>query len=270
MSLSRRLDPRPICDALLAALGLWLAAPRARNGRSPTPPPCSRSAARRAAICSGWLVVSVGDVDGDSVPDFAVASPFFDSSGHSSAGKVSVHVGPQRRRALAPDHDRDPSAILGFSLAPRSRCGRRRRARGRLGCAVQRQLGRAAMVYSGRTGTVLKTFVGEAAMDSLGPQCGGRRRLRRRRHRDPRDRGAPDVDSTSADAGRVYVYSTAGSGSSPRSSRRSRASASSLRARVPGRHRSRRPRRARDRDARRTRQPHGTHSRLFLRETERP
>src|SRR5689334_21304533 len=101
---------------LLAALGLWLAAPARAQWTEPDATAMLSVSGTQSGDLFGWLVVSVGDVDGDSVPDFAVASPFFDSSGHSSAGKVSVHSG---RSGVELWHQTttETSAILGFSLA---------------------------------------------------------------------------------------------------------------------------------------------------------
>lgn len=157
----------------------------------------------------GWLVLPLGDVNNDGVPDFASGAPFNDAGGGSSGGRLSVHSGANGAE-LWFDFTGLTSAIMGYTLeAYRDVDGDG--ARDFLAAApFNGASGGIVRLYSGRTGAVLKQFIGPvnsnfgASISASGDFSGdGVNDIAI---------GAPGDDTLTQNGGRVYVYSGVSTG----------------------------------------------------------
>jgi hypothetical protein len=154
----------------------------------------------------GQAVAVCGDVDGDLVPDYAVGA-YLDDAGGNDAGRVFVYSGATGLELFAFPGDAAGDQ-LGFSVAGAGDVD----GDGRADVLAGANTGSYARVWSGASGAVLHTFVGDTDDDEFGAAVAGLGDLDGDERADVAV-GAPAADGVggagSADAGRVRVFSGA-------------------------------------------------------------
>lgn len=158
----------------------------------------------------GRCVASIGKVNSDTRTDFAVGAPYYDNGSAVNAGRVSVHSGSSGSLIFAKNgaaaNDQFGAAISTAGDADLD-------GRNDLMVGAPRNDANATdagkvYVYSGRNGSLLAHFEGEAAGDRLGSALagwGGANACRLAM-------AATLNDGSGANAGRAYVYGTPASG----------------------------------------------------------
>jgi hypothetical protein len=153
----------------------------------------------------GWLVLPLGDVNSDGVPDFAAGAPFSSTGGASSGGRVSVRSGANGQE-LWFDFSGLQSGIMGYTLeACRDVDGD-----GALDFLAAAPFNGASggivRLYSGRTGAILHPFPSPAPNSNFGASISASGDFNGDGVNDIAI-GAPADDTIAQNAGRVYVYS---------------------------------------------------------------
>ena len=151
----------------------------------------------------GWIGRNAGDCDGDRVNDVLLSAPT-KAIGGPAAGRVYVYSG--KSGALLFTHDGTPGDQLGWGIESAGDVdgdGRADVIAGAPGASGGR--GR-ALVLSGKDGSVLHAFAGEAAGDGFGRKVSGAGDADGDGRADLLV-GADTCDSLAADAGRAYLFS---------------------------------------------------------------
>ena len=147
----------------------------------------------------GWIARTIGDVDGDGVPDVVTSAPTLGSAG-KPAGRVYVYSTRTGRELWHADGQ--PGDQLGFGVESAGDVNHD----GIPDVIASAPGGGYATVYSGRDGSVLLTLRAEAPGDQFGRHVSGVGDV----NHDGCDDvivGAPANDAAGKGAGRAYVFS---------------------------------------------------------------
>jgi len=147
----------------------------------------------------GWIARSLGDVDGDGVPDFVTSAPTKNIGG-DEAGRVYVYS--TRTGKLLWSVDGKPGDQLGTGLESAGDTD----ADGVQDVIASAPGSDTAYVYSGKDGHLLLTFHGEAKGDNFGNHVSTVGDIEHNGHADVII-GAPANNAGGKAAGRAYVYS---------------------------------------------------------------
>jgi len=149
----------------------------------------------------GWVSNPIGDIDDNGVEDFVTSAYTY---GASNVGRIYMYSGLDGALALPVVTGAINNESLGFSAAsagdvdndgvPDIVAGAPGNAAGRV------------YVYSGATGSLIRTFVGEVAADTFGIGATGLGDINGDGHSDVLV-GAPQKAAPGVQQGRVYVYS---------------------------------------------------------------
>ena len=147
----------------------------------------------------GWIARSLGDIDGDGIPDFVTSAPTSAAGGEQS-GRVYVYS--TRSHKLLWSTDGKTGDQLGSGVESAGDTD---------GDGVQDVIASApgaaaAYVYSGKDGRVLLTVRGENKDDNFGNHVASAGDIDHDGHADFIS-GAPNNGAGGKDAGRAYVYS---------------------------------------------------------------
>jgi hypothetical protein len=152
----------------------------------------------------GWLVLPLGDVNADGVPDFATGAPFSSTGGASSGGRVSVRSGADGHEFWF-GFTGLQSAIMGYTLEAYRDVDGDGAMDFFAAAPFNGASGGIVRLYSGRTGAILQPF-------SLVPNSNFGTSISA--SGDFNGDGVNDIaigasadDTVGLNAGRVYVYS---------------------------------------------------------------
>src|SRR5262245_41976059 len=151
----------------------------------------------------GWIGRNAGGCDGDQVNDVVLSAPT-KAIGGPGAGRVYVYSGKTGKLLFT--HDGEPGDLLGWGIESAGDVDRDGRADVIAGAPGALQGRGRALVLSGKDGSVLRTFEGEAAGDGFGRKVSGAGDANGDGHADVLV-GADLCDSFGADAGRAYLFS---------------------------------------------------------------
>ena len=147
----------------------------------------------------GWIARSMGDVDGDGIPDVVTSAPTKDVGG-ANAGRVYVYS--TRSGKLLWTFDGKPGDQLGTGVE----CAGDVDGDGVKDVIAAAPFGGRAYVLSGKDGHVLFTFEAESKADAFGRHVATAGDVDHDGHADVFI-GAPANNAGGAGAGRAYVYS---------------------------------------------------------------
>ena len=147
----------------------------------------------------GWIARSMGDVDGDGIPDVVTSAPTKDVGG-ANAGRVYVYS--TRSGKLLWTFDGKPGDQLGTGVE----CAGDVDGDGVKDVVAAAPFGGRAYVLSGKDGHVLFTFEAESKADAFGRHVATAGDVDHDGHADVFI-GAPANNAGGAGAGRAYVYS---------------------------------------------------------------
>jgi Tetratricopeptide repeat/FG-GAP repeat/FG-GAP-like repeat len=147
----------------------------------------------------GWIARSIGDVDGDGVPDVVTSAPTSNAGG-DKAGRVYVYSTKTGRLLWTADGQAGDQLGTGVEGAGDTNRD------GVPDVIAGSPYGGYAKVYSGRDGRVLLTLTGEHKTDAFGQHTAGIGDVNHDGYADVMV-GAPANAANGKGAGRAYVYS---------------------------------------------------------------
>jgi tetratricopeptide (TPR) repeat protein len=148
----------------------------------------------------GWIARSVGDVDGDRVPDFVTSAPTKSLGGKPNCGRIYVYSAKSGKLLWTADGNEEDQLGTGVEGAGDTNRD------GVPDVVASAPFHDVAYIYSGKDGHVLQTLKGEAAGDSFGRHLSGAGDVNHDGYADVIV-GAPANKSGGEGAGRAYLFS---------------------------------------------------------------